>query len=122
VAREEREGPEHASDAERARSLFRDGVAELERGVRKGRDRGLMDVEPGAARVAAERFREALELVPSAVAYRYLHAVALRYSEGFEVAIGEFSRVLELDAGHFEARQQIAFGPRWHDAFAYPPW
>lgn len=122
IAREERERPEQASDAERARALFKDGIAELERGVRKGRDRGLMDVEPGAARIAAERFHEALELVPSAVAYRYFYAVALRYSEGFEVAIGEFSRVLELDPGHFEARQQMAFGPRWHDAFAYATW
>lgn len=121
-AREERERPERASDAERARLLFREGIAELEGGVRKGRDRGLMDVEPGAARLAAERLRKALELVPGAVAYRYFYAVALRYSEGFEAATGEFNRVLELDPGHFEAKQQIAFGPRWHDAFAYPAW
>lgn len=122
VAHEERERPEQTSDADRARALFRDGMSELERGVRKGRDRGLMDVDPAAARSAADRFRQALELVPAAIAYRYFYAVALRYSEGFEVAIGEFSRVLELDPGHFEARQQIAFGPRWHDAFAYPSW
>jgi uncharacterized RDD family membrane protein YckC len=119
-AQSERERPERASDAEKARGFFKAGITELERGVRRAHN--LMDVEPGAARAAAMRFREALELVPAAVAYRYWHAVALRYSEGFEVASGEFSQVLELDPGHFEAQRQVAFGPRWHDAFAYPAW
>jgi uncharacterized RDD family membrane protein YckC len=119
-AQSDRERPERASDAERARRFFKAGLAELERGVRRGHN--LMDVEPSAARAAASRFREALELVPAAVAYRYWHAVTLRYSEGFEVARSEFSQVLELDPGHFEAQRQVAFGPRWHDAFAYPVW
>jgi uncharacterized RDD family membrane protein YckC len=107
-------------NAEKARVLFKLGLTEMERGVGKG----LVGfkVEPAAARAAAGGFKEALDLVPNSVLYRYFYAVALRYSEGYEVAIREFRQVLELDPSHFEARQQIAYGPRWHDAFAYPAW
>jgi hypothetical protein len=63
-----------------------------------------------------------VELVPNSVVYRYFLGVALRYAEGFEMAIREFRQVLELDPSHYEARQQVAYGQRWHDAFAYPPW
>lgn len=114
------ERAERSGDVEKARAFYKAGLGELESGVRRGYTN--MEVEPGAARAAAALFRDALELVPTAVTYRYFYAVALRYSEGFEVAIGEFRRVLELDPGHYEARQQVAFGPRWHDAFAYPAW
>jgi uncharacterized RDD family membrane protein YckC len=105
---------------DRARELFRRGMDAMERGVRPT-DRGYR-VEPTAARHAAEAFHHATEFVPTSVAYRYFYAVALRYSEGFEGAIGEFRRVLDLDPSHYEARQQVAYGQRWHDAFAYPPW
>ena len=105
---------------DRARELFRRGMEAMERGVRPT-DRGYR-VEPTAARHAAEAFLHATQFVPTSVAYRYFYAVALRYSEGFEAAIGEFRRVLELDPSHYEARQQVAYGQRWHDAFAYPPW
>ena len=115
-----RERPERHTDVEKARALYRAGMGELESGARQGY--GGMEVEPGAARTAASLFREALDLVPTAVAYRYSYAVALRYSEGFEVAISEFRQVLELDPGHYEAQQQVALGPRWHDAFCYPTW
>src|SRR5207253_10268669 len=47
-AREEREQPERVSDVEQARSVFREGIAELERGLQKSRDRGLLEVRPGA--------------------------------------------------------------------------
>ncbi len=30
--------------------------------------------------------------------------------------------MLELDPGHYEAQQQMTYGARWHDAFAYPSW
>jgi uncharacterized RDD family membrane protein YckC len=105
---------------DRARELFRRGIELMERGVRPT-DRGYR-VEPSAARQAAEAFHHATEFVPTSVTYRYFYAVALRYSEGFEAAISEFRRVLELDPSHYEARQQVAYGQRWHDAFAYPPW
>jgi hypothetical protein len=105
---------------DKARELFRRGIGAMERGVRPT-DRGYR-VEPAAARQAAESFHQATEIVPTSVTYRYFYAVALRYSEGFEAAIGEFRRVLELDPSHYEARQQVAYGQRWHDAFAYPPW
>jgi len=105
---------------DKARELFRRGMQAMERGVRPT-ERGYR-VEPSAARVAAEAFHQATEIVPTSVAYRYFYAVALRYSEGFESAISEFRRVLELDPSHYEARQQVAYGQRWHDAFAYPPW
>jgi uncharacterized RDD family membrane protein YckC len=120
LAQGTRDRPERAADVEQARTIFKAGLAELEKGVR--RSYNGMEVEPGASRVAAACFHDALQLVPTAVAYRYFHAVALRYSEGFEVAMGEFRQVLEHDPGHYEARQQVAYGPRWHDAFAYPAW
>ena len=120
LAQAARERPERPPDVERASSLFKSGTDALEQGVRRGYTG--MEVELGAATTAAGYFREALQLVPNALLYRYFYAVALRYSEGFEAAIGEFRHVLELDPGHFEARQQVAFGPRWHDAYAYPAW
>jgi uncharacterized RDD family membrane protein YckC len=111
--------PEGLSRTERARVLFKAGLAEMERGA------GLAPegyrVEAGAARLATGYFRQALELVPNSVVYRYFYAIALRYSEGFEAALREFRRVLELDPTHYEARMQVTYGPRWHDAFAYPP-
>ncbi len=113
-------GPGIQPDTAQARSLFKVGLAEMETNVRRGL-RGY-EVEPMAARVAANNFREALEIVPGSVIYGYFYAVALRYSEGFDVALGEFRRVLERDPSHYEARQQVAYGPRWHDAFAYPAW
>jgi uncharacterized RDD family membrane protein YckC len=109
-----------ASNAEKARASFKVGMAELERGV--GMGVAGFKVEPNAARNAAVAFKEALDLVPNSVVYRYFYAVSLRYSEGYEVAIGEFRHVLEIDPSHYEARQQVAYGPRWHDAFAYPTW
>lgn len=115
-----RERPERGEDVDRARTLFKEGLNRLEVGSRQGYSG--MEVEPSAARAAATFFHQALELVPSAVAYRYFYAVALRYAEGFEVAIPEFRQVLELDPGHYEAQQQVALGPRWHDAYAYPEW
>jgi hypothetical protein len=75
-----------------------------------------------AARTAASQFKEALDHVPDSVVYRYFYAVALRYSEGIESALIEFKRVLELDPGYYEAQQQVTYGARWHDAFAYPSW
>lgn len=109
-----------ASNTARARSLFKEGLAQMEGGVLPG-SRGYK-VEPGPARAAANLFRQAVELVPTSVVYRYFYAIALRYSEGFELAIPELRRVLEQDPTHYEARQQVAYGPRWHDAFAYPAW
>jgi uncharacterized RDD family membrane protein YckC len=105
---------------ERARELYRQGVLQMSDGVQPS-ERGYK-VEPGFARMAALAFKGAVELVPNSVVYRYLYGVALRYAEGFEVAISEFRRVLDLDPNYYEARQQIAYGPRWHDAFSYTPW
>ena len=116
----QREQPERANEVEKARALFRAGMLDMEGGVRRAQ--GGMTVDATTARAAAQQFHSALELVPTAVIYRYFYAVALRYSEGFEAALGEFRHVLELDPGHYEARQQVAYGPRWHDAFAYPVW
>lgn len=105
---------------ERARELYRQGILQMSNGVQPS-ERGYK-VEPGFARMAALAFKGAVELVPNSVVYRYLYGVALRYAEGFEVAISEFRRVLDLDPNYYEARQQIAYGPRWHDAFSYTPW
>ncbi|MFL5734733.1 MAG: tetratricopeptide repeat protein, partial [Chloroflexia bacterium] len=120
LAQAAREMPDRPLDREKASALYKSGLDALDQGVRRGYTG--MEVEPGAATAGAGYFREALQLVPNSTVYRYMHAVALRYSEGFEVAIGEFRQVLELDPGHFEARQQVAFGPRWHDPYAYPVW
>ena len=108
------------SKSERARALFKQGLIEMERGAMRPSAGSLVD--PSAARAAAYAFEEALLLVPNSVAYRYYYAVALRYSASFEVALREFAKVLELDPNHYEARQQTAYGQRWHDAFAYPSW
>ena len=105
---------------ERARELYRQGIAQMADGVQPSA-RGYK-VETGPARMAALAFKGAVELVPNSVVYRYLYGVALRYAEGFEVAIREFRRVLDLDPNYYEARQQVAYGPRWHDAFAYTSW
>jgi hypothetical protein len=105
---------------ERARELFRQGMEQMEVGVVES-ERAYW-VEPSMARRAAQAFQAAAEIVPGSVAYRYFLGVALRYCEGFEVAIREFRRVLDLDPSHYEARQQVAYGQRWHDAFVYPPW
>lgn len=105
---------------DRARELYRQGVEQLSNGVQPSA-RGYK-IESGAARLAALAFKGAVELVPNSVLYRYFYGVALRYSEGFELALGEFRRVLELDPSHFEARQQVAYGSRWHDSFVYTPW
>ncbi|MEO8285575.1 MAG: RDD family protein [Chloroflexota bacterium] len=115
-----RQRSDRASSMERARELFKQGLEFMESGVYQA-ERGYK-VEPGVAQLAAEAFQSAAELVPSSVAYRYYSGVALRYAEGFELAIREFRRVLELDPSHYEARQQIAYGQRWHDAYAYPAW
>ncbi|MDQ3704034.1 MAG: RDD family protein [Chloroflexota bacterium] len=109
-----------AANTVRARTLFKEGLTQMEGGVLPT-SRGY-NVGPGPARAAANLFRQAVELVPTSVVYRYFYAIALRYSEGFEVAIPELRRVLEQDPTHYEARQQVAYGPRWHDAFAYPAW
>jgi uncharacterized RDD family membrane protein YckC len=105
---------------ERARELFRQGMEQMEVGVVES-ERAYW-IEPAMARRAAAAFQAAAEIVPSSVAYRYFFGVALRYSEGFEIAIREFRRVLDLDPSHYEARQQVAYGQRWHDVFVYPPW
>lgn len=111
---------EPGSYTEQARQLFKLGLSEMDKGAQESSPG--VKVNPQAARTAAAAFREALDLVPNSVAYRYFYAVALRYSEGFEAAIIEFKAALELDPGYYEARQQVAYGPRWHDAFAYPKW
>jgi|GEM_PF-388212 len=112
---------QHQPDlAERARALFKAGLAALDEGAEPGM--AGFKMSGSAARKAVAYFREALDLVPSSVAYRYFYAVALRYAEGFDIASREFREVLEVDPTHYEARQQIAYGPRWHDAFAYPAW
>lgn len=112
--------PDAAANAEKARAFFKAGLSALEEGAEPG-PVGYK-VSPQAARNAVAAFREALYLVPSSVAYHYFYSVALRYSEGYEVASREFGEVLEVDPSHFEARQQVAYGARWHDAFAYPAW
>jgi hypothetical protein len=103
-----------------ARALFKTGLAGMQSGV-VPTVRGHR-IEPAAARAAAASFKEALDIVPASVLYRYFYAVALRYAEGFESALTEFKHVLEQDPGNYEARQQVIYGPRWHDAFAYPGW
>jgi uncharacterized RDD family membrane protein YckC len=105
---------------DRARELYRQGIEHMSRGIQPSA-RGYK-IEAGAARLAALALKGAVELVPNSVLYRYFYGVALRYAEGFELAIGEFRRVLELDPSYYEARQQVAYGPRWHDPFAYTPW
>lgn len=107
-------------NVEKARALFKSALGQLENGSTPG-VRGYK-VEPQAAGVAASLFKDALDLVPNSVVYHYFYAVALRYSEGIESALREFRRVLELDPGHYEAQQQVVYGARWHDAFAYPSW
>lgn len=109
-----------ATNADKSRSLFKLGLSEMEQGIHPS----LLayKIEPNAARVAAGAFKEALDLSPNSVLYRYFYAVALRYSEGFEVALREFRAVMELDPSYYETRQQVAYGQRWHDAFAYPAW
>ena len=114
------QGEQTPSNTARARTLFKEGLAQMEGGVLPG-SRGYK-VEPGPARIASNLFKQAVELVPGSVVYRYFYAISLRYSEGFEVAIPELRRVLEQDPTHYEARQQVAYGPRWHDAFSYPAW
>lgn len=113
-------GPEKRPVLEKARTHFKSGLTELELGSTAGAQG--FKVEPLAARVAAAHFKDALELVPNSVIYRYFYAVALRYSEGIEAALREFKRVQELDPAHHEAQQQVTYGARWHDAFAYPEW
>ncbi|MBF6614637.1 MAG: RDD family protein, partial [Chloroflexi bacterium] len=115
-----RDSAERFPNIEKARTLFRSALLEMEKGVTRSA-RGYK-VDAGAARAAAAIFSEMLELVPDSLLYRYFYAVALRYSEGFEVALREFRQVLESNPSHYEARQQVAYGQRWHDAFAYPSW
>ncbi len=115
-----RDGAERFPNAEKARTLFRSALIEMEKGVTRS-PRGYK-VDAGAAHAAATLFSEMLTLVPDSVLYRYFYAVALRYSEGFEAALREFRQVLESNPSHYEAREQVAYGPRWHDAFAYPAW
>jgi hypothetical protein len=103
-----------------ARALFKTGLSGLQSGVVPTL-RGYR-IDPAAARVAAASFKEALEVVPGSVLYRYFYAVALRYAEGFEAALREFKLVLEEDPGNYEAQRQVTYGPRWHDSFAYPAW
>lgn len=115
-----RVGQEKKPSVEKARALFKAGLTELEQGNTPA-VRGYK-VTPQAARAAATLFKDALDLVPNSVVYRYFYAVALRYSVGIEPALREFRRVLELDPEHYEAQQQVVHGARWHDAFAYPAW
>jgi uncharacterized RDD family membrane protein YckC len=112
--------PDERPNVELARVLFKTGLAGLQGGVVAAAN--SFKIDPAPARVAAASFKEALQVVPSSVLYRYFYAVALRYSEGFEAALKEFRTVLELDPGNYEARQQLNYGARWHDAFAYPVW
>ncbi len=113
-------GQEKRPRVEKARALFKSGLTDLENGSAPSR-RGYK-VDPQSARTAASLFKSALELVPNSVVYRYFYAVALRYSVGIEPALREFRQALELDPGHYEAQQQVTYGARWHDAFAYPTW
>ncbi len=115
-----RQQADRLSGIERARELFRQGMEQMEQGVQPG-DHGYL-VKSFSALRAAQAFQAATQLVPNSVVYHYFLGVALRYAEGFEIAIRQFRQVLELDPGHYEARQQVAYGPRWHDAFAYSPW
>jgi uncharacterized RDD family membrane protein YckC len=103
-----------------ARALFKTGLSGLQSGVVYTANGYRID--PAAARVASASFKEAVEMVPSSVLYRYFSAVAQRHAEGFPTALREFRLVLEADPGNFEAQRQIAYGPRWHDSFSYPAW
>jgi uncharacterized RDD family membrane protein YckC len=111
---------EERPNAQLARVLFKTGLAGLQGGV-VGAENGFR-IDPAPARVAAASFKEALQIVPSSVLYRYFYAVSLRYAESFDVAVQEFRTVLDLDPGNYEARQQVNYGVQWHDAFAYHVW
>ncbi len=115
--------PAAAAPSEEAASAFRQGLALLNEGVRApGGNRMLLFVEPEAAQAATTAFRTAAEAAPGLALYRYFVGVARRYGEGFEPARPEFAQALRIDPGFWEAQMQLFFGPRWHDAFAYPAW
>ncbi len=99
------------------------GLDLLAEGSREpGGNRPLMIVEPEAAQAAATAFAQAVGAAPGGAGYRYWLGVARRYGEGYAAAAPEFAQALRIDPTFWEAQLQGYFGPRWHDAFAYPPW
>ncbi|HEX6608427.1 MAG TPA: hypothetical protein VF276_16115, partial [Chloroflexia bacterium] len=110
--------PDHSAGAQ-----FRRGLELLAEGTREpGGDRTLLIVEPEAGQAATAAFNAAAAADPGAAIYRYFVGVARRYGEGYPAAQGEFDRARQIDPGYWEAQMQSFFGPRWHDAFAYPAW
>jgi uncharacterized RDD family membrane protein YckC len=110
--------PDHGAGAQ-----FRRGLELLAEGTREpGGDRTLLIVEPEAGQAATAAFNAAAAADPGAAIYRYFVGVARRYGEGYPAAQGEFDRARQIDPGYWEAQMQSFFGPRWHDAFAYPAW
>jgi uncharacterized RDD family membrane protein YckC len=110
--------PDHSAGAQ-----FRRGLEVLAEGTREpGGDRTLLIVEPEAGQAATAAFTAAAAADPGAAIYRYFVGVARRYGEGYPAAQVEFDRARQIDPGYWEAQMQSFFGPRWHDAFAYPAW
>lgn len=106
-----------------AETAWQRGLALLAEGSREpGGDRPLMIVEPEAGQAAVAAFAQALAVAPAAPGYRYWLGVARRYGEGYAAAAPEFAQALRRDPAFWEAQMQGYFGPRWHDAFAYPSW
>ena len=106
-----------------AETAWQRGLDLLAEGSRApGGDRALMIVEPEAGQAAAAAFAQAVAVAPDSPGYRYWLGVARRYGEGYAAAAPDFAQALQQDPAFWEARMQGYFGPRWHDAFAYPSW
>lgn len=106
-----------------AETAWQRGLDLLAEGSREpGGDRPLMIVEPEAGQAATAAFAQAVAAAPNAPGYRYWLGVARRYGEGYAAAAPEFAQAGQRDPAFWEAQMQGYFGPRWHDAFAYPGW